>query len=287
MKVLITGAYGYIGKHVVTECLRRGMETLVVDRMEREHIPNVKFFKYDVLQDGNYSGLYDILGMPDVIIHLAWSDGFNHKTDSHIINLPGHYLFIKNMVDSGCKSISVMGTMHEVGYYEGEINENTPCNPMSLYGIAKNALRQALMTYVEDKDVSLKWLRGFYIVGDDKNNHSIFSKILEMSSNCQKTFPFTSGLNKYDFLNVDELAKQIVSAASQNEVDGIINCCSGKPVALKDKVEEFIIKNRLDIKPEYGKFPTRKYDSPCIYGNIDKISIIKQGEIRNDIKKDC
>ena len=54
-----------------------------------------------------------------------------------------------------------------------------------------------------------------------------------------------------------------------------------------DKVEELIIKNRLDIKPEYGKFPTRKYDSPCIYGNIDKISIIKQGEIRNDIKKDC
>ena len=71
-----------------------------------------------------------------------------------------------------------MGSMHEIGYHVGEVNNDTHCNPMSLYGIAKNALRQAVLTYVDGKDVSVKWLRAFYITGDDVHNNSIFAKIL-------------------------------------------------------------------------------------------------------------
>ena len=67
-----------------------------------------------------------------------------------------------------------MGTVHEIGYYEGDVNANTPCNPLSMYGIAKNALRQAMLMYCEDKNVSLKWLRAYYITGDDQNNKSIY-----------------------------------------------------------------------------------------------------------------
>lgn len=43
-----------------------------------------------------------------------------------------------------------MGTMHEVGYWEGAIDEHTPCNPQSQYGIAKNAMRQSLMLTAKD-----------------------------------------------------------------------------------------------------------------------------------------
>ena len=81
------------------------------------------------------------------------------------------------MVDAGCRSIAIMGTAHEIGYFEGKVDGNTPCNPLSLYGIAKNALRQSVLTYVENKDVSLKWLRAFYITGDDSRNKSIFANI--------------------------------------------------------------------------------------------------------------
>lgn len=274
MKVLITGAYGYIGKHVTANCVQRGLETLVVDRHSRKDVPETTLIKCDVLESCNEKDLYNIFHKPDAVIHLAWSDGFNHKSDSHIMNLPKHYMFLKNLIDSGLKSLTVIGSMHEVGYFEGQIDENTPCNPMSAYGISKNALRQMLMTYVADKDVSLKWLRAFYVTGDDKNNHSIFTKILDMATTGKKTFPFTSGTNKYDFLDIDELAKQIVDAAIQNNISGIINVCSGNPVPLKDKVEEFIKNNNLDIRPEYGAFPSRKYDSPCIYGNPKKIQQI-------------
>lgn len=65
------------------------------------------------------------------------------------------------MIDSGCSNITVMGTMHECGFIEGMIDDSTACNPLSLYGIAKNALRQMLTVYTKDKNISLKWLRAF------------------------------------------------------------------------------------------------------------------------------
>lgn len=265
-KILITGANGYIGRHVVSYAAKQGLDIVTVDFKNQIPHKGIKAIEIDILKEAGNPDLYNCFGRPDVVLHLAWQDGFNHKADSHINNLPAHYAFLKNMIDAGCSSLAVMGSMHEVGYYEGAISADTPCNPLSLYGIAKNALRQAILTYTEDKNVSVKWLRAFYITGDDEHNNSIFTKILEMAKAGQKTFPFTSGLNKYDFLDVDELAEQVVALSLQKEKTGIINVCSGKPVSLKDKVESFIKQKNLDIQPEYGKFPNRKYDSPAIWG---------------------
>ena len=72
-------------------------------------------------------------------------------------------------MESGIKRVAVMGSMHEVGFYEGSIDENTPCNPESLYGISKNALRNVVKLYCEQYDILFQWLRGFYIVGNTIN----------------------------------------------------------------------------------------------------------------------
>ena len=277
MKILITGANGYIGQHVVEKALQKNHEVICVDLKPFSN-DKLQSIAMNFLAKADDPSLYNLLGSPDVIIHMAWQDGFNHQSDAHLNNLSAHYKFIKNMIDAGCKSISVMGTMHEIGYHEGIIDENTPCNPLSLYGIAKNALRQAVMNYTENKNISLKWLRAFYIMGNDTKNKSIFSKILQMSEEGKTSFPFTSGLNKYDFIDVNLLAEQIIAAATQNNISGIINCCSGNAVSLKDKVEEFIKAHNLNIVPEYGAFPTRKYDSPAVWGDATIIKGIMNDE---------
>ncbi len=273
-RILVTGANGYIGKHIV-EFLntQKSFEVISCDISESKIAGSNHIIK-NILAESKNENLYKDLGEPDIIIHLAWQDGFKHNADSHLNNLSKHFEFLRNMVDAGCKNLAVMGTMHEVGYWEGEINADTPCKPLSMYGIAKNALRQAIINYVEDKDVSLKWLRAYYITGDDKFNNSIFAKIMQMAEEGKKTFPFTDGKNQYDFIDVKELAKQISLAAIQTKYSGIINVCSGKPVSLKDKVESFITEKGLNIQPEYGVYPSRKYDSPQIYGNADLINQI-------------
>lgn len=175
------------------------------------------------------------------------------------------------MIDGGLKQLAVMGTMHEIGYWEGVVDENTPCNPISMYGIAKDALRRAMILYTDQKGCILQWLRCYYVFGDDKKNNSIFSKLLNAAEEGKKTFPFTTGKNKYDFIKVEELAKLIAASVMQSEVTGIINCCTGNPISLAEQVESFIKEHDLDIKLEYNAFPDRPYDSPCEYGDSTKI----------------
>lgn len=270
MKVLVTGANGYIGRHVVKDLLDKGAVVIACDIVtedvdERAEHRSLNLFE---IPEGN---VFEYLGSPDVCLHMAWRNGFVHNAPTQIGDLSAHYKFLTAMIDGGLKQLAVMGTMHEIGYWEGAIDENTPCNPISMYGIAKDALRRAMLLYTQQKSVILQWLRAYYILGDDKHNNSIFCKLLLAAEEGKKTFPFTTGKNKYDFITVDELANQLSAAVMQTEVKGIINCCTGQPMSLADRVELFIKEHKLGIKLEYGAFPDRPYDSPCEYGNPDKI----------------
>ena len=270
MKVLVTGANGYIGRHVVKDLLDKGAVVIACDIVtedvdERAEHRSLNLFE---IPEGN---VFEYLGSPDVCLHMAWRNGFVHNAPTQIGDLSAHYKFLTAMIDGGLKQLAVMGTMHEIGYWEGAIDENTPCNPISMYGIAKDALRRAMLLYTQQKSVILQWLRAYYILGDDKHNNSIFCKLLLAAEEGKKTFPFTTGKNKYDFITVDELANQLSAAVMQTEVKGIINCCTGQPMSLADRVELFIKEHKLDIKLEYGAYPDRPYDSPCEYGNPDKI----------------
>lgn len=277
MTILVTGANGYIGNHVVKTLLDKGNEVIAID-FKSDNIDNrAKVHSYNIFE--NKEALINDLKDVDTVLHLAWQDGFVHNSENHIKNLPAHYEFIKTCIDNGIKHIAVMGTMHEVGYHEGKIDENTPTNPLSMYGIAKNSLRQCCQALkTNNPDVCFQWIRAFYILGDDEKNNSIFAKILKAEKEGKTEFPFTSGENQYDFMDITELSEQITQVVMQTTVNGIINCCTGIPVRLKDKVEEFLKQKNLKIKLAYGKYPDRAYDSPIIYGDNTKIKQIQNNK---------
>lgn len=271
MKILVTGANGYIGQGVVKELLDNN-QTVIATDFSVDHI--------DERAERISSNLFEVenpfeyYGKPDVLLHLAWRDGFRHYAPSHMEDLPKHLNFITKMIEAGIPQVAVLGSMHEVGFYEGSINETTPTNPQSLYGVSKNALRQAIALMEKDHNFINQWIRGYYIVGNVKYGCSIFSKIAEAVEQGKKTFPFTTGENQYDFLDYDEFCKQVAAVAMQKEVTGIINCCSGKPMKLSERVEKFIKDNNYDIKLEYGAFPDRPYDSKAVWGSNKKINKI-------------
>lgn len=276
MKILVTGANGYIGRYVVASLIDRGHEVYASD-VKYDDV-DARAIKMNVELFSGDKDIYQKFNCPDVCIHMAWRNGFVHNDFSHIEDFPKHYEFIRNMIDGGLQHIVVMGSMHEIGYYEGAIDENTPCNPRSLYAVAKNSLRQLVLMKAEEKGICCQWIRGYYIIGDDLKNNSIFSKLTLAAKEGKKEFPFTTGKNKYDFISVQELGNQIAAVAVQTEIDGIINCCSGVPVSLADKVESFIKENGFDITLQYGVFPDRPYDSPAVWGNAAKINEIMAKE---------
>ena len=279
MKVLVTGANGYIGRHVIKVLLDRHVEVIACDITTTEVDKRAERMSLNLF-DLSVEDVYSFLGTPDVCLHMAWRHGFVHNAPTQMGDLSAHYRFLTGLIDGGLPQLAVMGTMHEVGYWNGAIDEHTPCNPISLYGIAKDALRRSMIQYTQQKGCILQWLRCYYVVGDDKKNHSIFCKLLEAAEEGKRTFPFTSGKNKYDFITVDDLAQMIAAVIMQRNITGIINCCTGKPVSLGERVEQFIKECNLRIELEYGAFPERPYDSPCVYGDTSKIS-----QIINDLKR--
>lgn len=268
MKVLVTGANGYLGQGIVTRLLDDGIDVVATDFSsesidDRAHIICCNMFEVE--------DPYNYFGQPDVLLHMAWRDGFIHNSENHIKDLPQHTKFITKMVESGIKRIAVMGSMHEIGFFEGSIDDATVCRPKSMYGIAKDALRNLVILLAEQYSIQYQWLRGYYIVGNCEQGSSIFSKIVMAEKEGKDEFPFTLGQNQYDFIDYNDFCLQVAATVEQEDVDGIINICSGKPEKLAERVERFISENQYKIRLKYGAFPDRPYDSKAIWGNNKKI----------------
>lgn len=275
MKILVTGANGYLGQGIVKCILDNGHDVIAVDfstQFVDERAEKIACNMFEIEKP------YEVFGKPDALLHLAWRDGFVHYSDAHIDDLPKHFRFVKNMAESGIKQIAVMGSMHEIGFFEGSINENTPCHPTTPYGIGKNALRDLTQMLCKQNNIVFQWLRGYYIVGNSKFGSSIFSKITIAAENGKKEFPFTSGQNQYDFIDYPEFCKQVAAVIGQRREQGIINICSGRPEKLADRVERFIKENDYDIQLHYGVFPERPYDSKAVWGDSNKIEKILEFE---------
>lgn len=104
--ILVTGAAGYIGRHVVKNALDRGYKVIAADFNfkgvdERAEFCDVPLFSGD-------ADLYRKLGSPDICIHLAWRDGFRHNSPAHMKDLSSHIVFLNALIDGGLKDLSIM-----------------------------------------------------------------------------------------------------------------------------------------------------------------------------------
>lgn len=275
MKILITGANGYLGQGVVKCLADRGVDVIATDFSTTRIDKRVDSIAGNIFE---IEDPYHYFGEPEVVLHMAWRDGFVHYSDAHIDDLPKHYKFLKELANNGVEKIAVMGSMHEIGFFEGSINETTPCHPSTPYGISKNTLRELIEMLSKQKGIDYQWLRGYYIVGNSQYGSSIFSKITAAEKEGKTEFPFTLGQNQFDFIDYENFCEQVALAVSQNNVTGIINICSGRPEKLADRVERFIKENGYSIKLKYGEFPDRPYDSKAVWGDSKRIDTIMKLE---------
>jgi len=267
--VIVTGAGGYLGPHVVSALLDRGHEVVAMLRPgSRAALDSrARIVEADILAPDFDPRLF---AGAQALVHLAWKDGFQHNSAAHMDQLSAHYRLLTGAAFTGVPRIVALGTMHEVGYWEGAITASSPTDPRSQYGIAKDALRRAL-PFALPETTALVWARAYYIYGDDRRSNSIFRKLLEAADEGRTEFPFTTGKNLYDFIRVEELGRQIAALTDATDVTGTMNCCTGEPKSLAAQVEEFIEEHGLKIRLQYGAFPDRAYDSPGVWGDATVI----------------
>lgn len=256
-RFIVTGATGYLGKHVVQAFSDRGDSVIAVTRSSE--VPDSWGMNVTVLTNDLWAiedSIWKDIVPGSTLIHLAWRDGFIHDSPAHMGDLSSHFKLLELLISLGLTKFVSTGTMHEIGAFTGEIPEDVTCNPVTQYGIAKNAFRLASADLCHRHQVDFAWLRCFYITGDDLNNNSIFTKILQRAAMGEEVMPLTPGLSKFDFIDVGELAHQIVQVSNQ-ALDGVMNLGSGEPKSLREMVESFVAENEIAMELDFGAFPER------------------------------
>jgi nucleoside-diphosphate-sugar epimerase len=277
MKILVTGATGFVGRHVINELLKYDHQIIATARKSTLHSNNEKvkytFLDLDNLdKTENYFSHFD---NPDLLIHLAWQGLPNYKSLFHFENnLPSHYSFLKNMVMNGLKNLVVTGTCFEYGMKEGGLSEEMISDPQNPYALAKDTLRKFLFELSKKNEFSCKWIRLFYMYGEGQNPNSLLSQLQVALANGDKQFNMSGGEQERDYLPVEKVAEYIVAVALQNEVEGIINCCSGKPIKIKELVTNYLKENNADIRLNLGYYPYTDYEPMSFWGDDTKLKQI-------------
>jgi nucleoside-diphosphate-sugar epimerase len=278
MKVLVTGATGFIGNYVVEELLRQNHHVVATSLNKQKAEKAVWYSKVTYvplnLEDFTDStDYYDYFHMPDIAIHLAWEGLPNYKDLFHEeINLPRHYAFLKNLIKNGLKDLTVTGTCFEYGMQEGCLQEDTPPKPGNPYGRAKNNLRERLEKYGETHSFCFKWVRLFYMYGKGQNPNSLISQLDKALEAGDKVFNMSGGEQIRDYLPVEKVTENIVNIALQNKVQGVINNCSGKPISVKNFVIDYLKKINKSIALNLGHYPYPDYEPMQFWGSVKKLS---------------
>ena len=95
LDVMVTGANGYIGKHVVSALVNKGYKVIAVDIVDSGIDKRAEFVKASIFDD--IALVEELVAKIDVCIHMAWRNGFVHNADSHIEELWGHYNFFTTL----------------------------------------------------------------------------------------------------------------------------------------------------------------------------------------------
>jgi nucleoside-diphosphate-sugar epimerase len=278
-KLLVTGATGFLGRHLLRHL--KSLEGLELYTCSIE--PAVKAYTRDWIKGTTYISAdlyernldwYDTLGRPDSMIHLAWQGLPNYKEDFHFTrNLPCDYALLKEMVQSGLKSLTVAGTCFEYGMTEGCLTEDMYTQPDNPYALAKDTLRKSLEILQKKYPFSLKWPRLFYMYGEGQNPNALLAQLQRTIDAGDTVFNMSGGEQVRDYLAVEQMAKHLASIALQDEVTGIINTCEGKGTKVIDIVNQYLHARNATVSLNKGYYPYPDFEPFAFWGDDTKLKL--------------
>lgn len=275
MKVLVTGATGFVGRHLVAALLERGCEVRAVGRNAEKAqgmpwINHVEFVAADIhAADLNVVALTEGI---DALAHLAWPGLPNYRALFHFEhNLMADYRFIKSAVEAGVSQVLVTGTCFEYGMQSGPLSESTEPRPSNPYGLAKHTLHLFLQNLQQEQPFTLQWARLFYLHGEGQNPNSLLAALDRAIDAGEASFNMSAGEQLRDFLAIETAASHLAAILHQRDFDGVVNCASGHPVSVRALVEQRLHERGATLALNLGHYPYPTHEPLAFWAVTERL----------------
>ncbi|WP_339495107.1 NAD-dependent epimerase/dehydratase family protein [Pseudomonas sp. RA_105y_Pfl2_P56] len=275
MKVLVTGATGFVGRHLVSALLARGCTVRAVARNAETAqgmpwINGVEFVSADI-----HAADLDVIALTegvDALAHLAWPGLPNYRALFHFEhNLMADYRFIKGAVEAGVKQVLVTGTCFEYGMQSGPLSETTEPQPSNPYGLAKHTLHLFLQNLQQEQPFTLQWARLFYLHGEGQNANSLLAALDRAIGAGDASFNMSGGEQLRDFLPIASAAYYLATIVHQRDFNGVINCASGQPVSVRALVEQRLRERGARLNLNLGHYPYPSHEPMAFWAVTERL----------------
>ena len=254
MKILLTGATGFVGRHTAMDLISRGYE---VYGLVRSSSPRKKLLPEKLhIVDADSDRLPDA----DVCIHLAWAGAARGgRMDSRLQyeNVAAALDMVRKAADAGCGRFIFSGSQAEYGIIAEDmpeggtgtaapVTEQASCHPRSEYGKAKlEVLRQA-SKLCKSLDMTYIHMRLFSIYGPDDQPGSLLSLCAEAFARGETMKAASDCMQMWNFLHVDDCAAAISLLAGcpypadsdAGETECVVNVAGEKSRILRSYIED-------------------------------------------------
>ncbi len=255
MKVVVTGAAGFIGSHLTESLLADGHEVVGVDafvdyyprvvkeanlRQARESFPARFAFLEGSLLDLD---LAPVLAGTGQLFHLAaqagvrasWGRDFALYTDHNVL---ATQRLLEAAVAAGVPRVVYASSSSVYGDAPSlPLREDAPCRPLSPYGVTKLAAENLGFLYERSYGLPVVSLRYFTVYGPRQRPDMAFHRFMKAAREGVAIEVFGDGRQTRDFTFVDDIVRATRAAADQGRPGCVYNVGGGERIALNDVID--------------------------------------------------
>ncbi len=233
MRVLLTGASGFVGSYLLEAMVNSGIETITVGR----HAPNASSKKTshvhcDLLQEKDLPSLVKKTKVSH-LLHCAWFAEHGAFWNSPINTrwVDASLRLVEAFCSHGGERVVGVGTCAEYDWsYKCCQEATTPLNASSLYGASKDATRRLTEMICKQHQVGFAWGRIFAPFGTGENAQRLIPSLIRSIRGEAQPMGINTDIYR-DYLHVSDVARALTLLVT-GEFQGAYNISSGQPVQL-------------------------------------------------------